>query len=73
MDVTKIISKLPSEREDIEKTIRSLEHDNMNLGARTHRNGHSLHDGFKRLSSPTETSAQSVLELSRRSEPHDGL
>jgi hypothetical protein len=72
MDVTKIISKLRSEREDIEKAVRSLEHDNMNFGARTHRNGHSLHDGLKRLTSPTETSAHSVLELRRRGEPHDG-
>jgi hypothetical protein len=72
MDVTKIISKLRSEREDIEKAIRSLEHHNLNLGARTRRHGHALHGGFKRLTSLTETSKQSVLELRRRGEPHDG-
>jgi hypothetical protein len=73
MDVTKIISKLRSEREDIEKSIRSLEYDNMNLGARTHRNGHPMRGRLSRFTRrATETTAQSVIEIRRNGEPHDG-
>jgi hypothetical protein len=47
MDVTNIISKLRSERDDIDQAIRFLEHDNGNLGGRTHRHCDPLREGIK--------------------------
>jgi hypothetical protein len=65
MDVRNMISKLRSEWEDIDQAIRFLEHGNVNLGARAHRNCHPLRGGLHRRIRVTETAGQSVIELRR--------
>ena len=72
MDVRNMISKLRSEWEDIDQAIRFLEHGNVNLGARAHRNCHPLRGGLHRRITVTETAGQSVTELSRDRESHEG-
>jgi hypothetical protein len=66
MDVTKIISQLRSELEDIEIAIRSLEHYKMNHRSRTLHNGHTLR-GL-----PQQNAVQSVIEIRRGGEQHNG-
>ena len=74
MDVTKIISNLRAERAGIESAIRILTtHDNMNLAAKTHRNGQSLRGELDRRTAPAkDTAAHSVIEIRGTREPQDG-
>lgn len=73
MDVTNTISKLRSERDDIDQAIRFLEHCNVNLVARAHRYCHPLRDAIKSTHHPGSRNSCTIRNRNHRhGEAHDG-
>ena len=73
MDVRNMISKLRSEWEDIDQAIRFLEHGNVNLGARAHRNCHPLREGIKSTHYQGSRNSCTIRNRNHKhGEAHDG-